>query len=185
MSIVPLNHKETTMKNKQHNLNKNMFEGLEFGDMRGLVSKEIHIDRHKPKIGSDDTTVVVALIVNYEDPAKELSNFIESGMLDHLDVEASSAPDTNGTYRVFVEFQRNHNLFDTIKTMLDDLDRITSNAGDKWEYVAYRTNGKVTKFTQENFRRDIVDSASEYRRTYKTNDAIDESIDRIKKLIKY
>lgn len=170
---------------KSQNLTKKISEGLEFEDMKGLVSNEIHIDRYKPKIGTEDETVVVAFIVTYEEPAKELSNFVETGDFEHLDVEASQVPEQDGTYRVFIEFQRDHNLFEKLEAMLNDLDQITSKEEGAWEYVAFRSGGKATEFTEENFRRDIVDSASEYRRKYLSDNAMEESIDRLKKLIKY
>lgn len=160
-----------------------IFEGLEYEDMKGMISDEIHIDRYKPKIGTEDETVVVALVVTYEDPAKDLSNFIETGDFEHLDVEASEVPDTDGSYMVFVEFQRDHELFEKIEAMLTDINQITNKKDKVWKYIAYKSDNKSREFNKENFRRDIVDSASEYRRKF--TDSINESLLRLKKLIEY
>lgn len=165
----------------------NLSEGLVFDNMQGLVSNKIHIDRHKPKIGTEDETVVIAFDVLYEDPAKDLSSFIESGNIEHIDVEASDVPNEHGRYQVFVEFQRDHKLFGKIRKMLHDLAQITSENKDNWYYIAYRSNKTPVQFTKENFRRDVVDSASEYRREFikENTNVVNESINRLKMLIEY
>lgn len=160
-------------------------EGLEFEDMRGLVSNQIDIDRHKPKIGTEEDIVVVAFTVTYDEPARELSNFIETGDFEHLDVEASSVPNQDGTYNVFIEFQRDHDLFEKLQTMLNDIDQITSRDEGSWEYTAFRAGKEAVEFNEKNFRRDIVDSSSEYRRKYVDNTEVEESINRLRNLIKY
>lgn len=144
---------------------KKISEGLEFEDLKGLVSSTIMIDMHKPKIGDLEDTVVVAFDVTYEDPAKDLSNFIETGALEHLDVEVSSSPDQDGTWKVFVEFMRDNDLFEKIQAMLNSVDQITSREDGGWSYQAYKVDGEQ-KFNAKNFRRDIIDSRYEYRKKY-------------------
>lgn len=144
-------------------------EGLEFGDLKGLVNSTVMIDLHRPKIGDDEDTVVVAFDVTYEQPAKALSQFIETGALDHLDVEVSGSPDQDGTWKVFVEFMRDQDLFDKIKGMLQGIDQITSRAkGSVWTYRAFNVK-KAVKFNADNFKRDIIDSRYEYRKQYLSN----------------
>jgi hypothetical protein len=153
---------------KQKMTQKRISEGLAFEDLKGLINDNIMIDLHKPKIGGVEDTVVVAFDVTYEDPAKDLSQFIETGALDHLDVEVSAAPDADGTWKVFVEFMRDHELFDKIAAMLESVDQITSGGNDNtmpWTYRAFNVKGPV-KFTHANFRRDVIDSRYEYRKKY-------------------
>lgn len=164
--------------------NKKISEGLEYEDLKGLISNEISIDQYRPKIGAEEDTVVVAFTVTYEDPAKDLSNFIESGALEHLDVEASTAPDKEGNYKVFVEFTRDHDLYEKLQAMLDSVDQITSKEDNAWEYVAYKVKEPV-EFTEENFQRDIVDSAVKYRMKFLQGDDVSESLSRLKQLVKY
>lgn len=143
----------------------NLTEGLEFQDLKGLVSNNIMIDLYKPKIGDEEDTVVVAFDVTYELPAKDLSSFIETGDLDHLDVEASDAPDESGSWKVFVEFQRDLKLYENIMLMLRGIDQITSRDDGKWEYTALNVK-TPQKFNEENFRRDVCMSRYEYRKKY-------------------
>jgi|TARA_R110000851_G_scaffold254198_1_gene406678 hypothetical protein len=165
-------------------IQKRITEGLEFGDLKGLINDNITIDLHKPKIGSEEDTVVISFDVTYEDPAKDLSQFIESGALEHLDVEVAGSPDTDGTWKVFVEFSRDHELFDKIEAMLGSVDQITTR-GSKWTYRAFNVK-KPVQFTKDNFKRDITDSRYEYRKKYlrdKPADALEESW--LNKIAKY
>ncbi len=176
-------------KSKRMTIQKRITEGLEFEDLKGLIDNVVMIDLHKPKIGDEADTVVVAFDVTYEDPARDLSQFIETGALEHLDVEVSSAPDQDGTWKVFVEFMRDHELFEKIEAMLESVEQITSQDGDPWTYRAYNVK-KPVPFNRENFKRDVIDSRYEYRKKYMSDkreeqpaDALEESW--IKKIRKY
>ena len=159
-------------------------EGLEYEDLKGLVSNNISIDQYKPKIGAEEDTVVVAFTVPYEDPAKDLSSFIESGAIDHLDVEASDAPDNEGNYKVFVEFTHDNDLFGKVEALLSNVDQITSKTETQWEYVAYKVKEPV-EFNKENFQRDIVDSAVKYRMKFLQGVEVSEVYNRLQQLVKY
>lgn len=158
-------HVMMTKNRKQTKTQKRISEGLEFGDLKGLIDSTIMIDLHKPKIGDVEDTVVVAFDVTYEEPARDLSQFIETGALDHLDVEVSGSPDQDGTWKVFVEFLRDHDLFDKINAMIEGVEQITSREGDPWTYRAFNVK-KPVEFNRENFKRDVIDSRYEYRKKY-------------------
>lgn len=157
------------MKNKSKRTQKKISEGLEYEDLKGLIDDNVMIDMHKPKIGSEEDTVVVAFDVTYEDPAKDLSQFIETGALEHLDVEVSTAPDQDGTWKVFVEFMRDHDLYEKIEAMLNSVDQITSREDGEWTYRAFNVKEPV-EFNQENFKRDVIDSRYEYRKKYMSDE---------------
>lgn len=157
-------------------------EGLAFEEMQGLVNSVVSIDQYKPKVGEDADTVVVALTVQYEKPAADLSNFIETGISEHLDVEASPAPNDNGEYKVFVEFSRNEKLFDNISVMLNNINRITSDKGD-WQFTAYKLDDPRT-FDKERFARDIVTDPELYRAKFQPTEA-QKVKERMEFLVKY
>jgi hypothetical protein len=142
-------------------MKKFLKEGLAFGDLKGLVSNTVIIDKYSPKIGTPDETVVVAFIVFYEDPANALSNFIETGFAEIIDVEVSPGPTDDGNYIVFAEFQRKHSLFRDIQAMLTDVDQITSKSL-KWEFEAFRYNGSI-EFNEDNFNDRIINNKYDYR----------------------
>ena len=165
-------------------------EGLGFEELKGLVGNNIMIDLHKPKISSEEDTVVVTFTVKYEDPAKDLGIFIETGELELLDVETATAPDKDGNWLVFVEFVRDLHLFEKVAAMLHSIDQITSRDDCEWTYRAYNVKKEV-KFNKENFKRDIIDSRYEYRKKYLSKqdkkdtptDALEESW--LRKIRKY
>jgi hypothetical protein len=155
------------------NSKRTIKEGLSFEDLKGLVGNNITIDLHKPKISSEEDTVVMAFSVKYEEPANDLSIFIETGDLEHLDVEVAPAPDEDGNWMVFVEFQRDFHLFEKVASMLHSVDQITSREDGEWTYRAFNVK-KEMEFNKENFERDIVDSRYEYRKKYLSNDTQEE-----------
>ena len=60
---------------------------VKYGEMTNLVTPTISIDQYKPKIGEANETVVVAFEVAFEQPAKDLSNLIETDITESLDVD--------------------------------------------------------------------------------------------------
>lgn len=157
-------------------------EGLHFEEMQGLVDSVVSIDQYKPKIGDNADTVVVALTVQYEKPANDLSNFIETGISEHLDVESSPAPNSDGVYKVFVEFERSPKLYKKIREMLDGINKITSDKGN-WEFTAYKLNDPRT-LDEERFHRDVITDPDTYRAKFERT-ADQEIKERIEFLLKY
>lgn len=157
-------------------------EGLGHEEMQGLVSSIVSIDQYKPKIGEDAETVVVALTVQYEKPASDLSNFIETSVVEHLDVDTSPAPNEDGVYKVFVEFSRDKDLFNKIKEMLDTVTKITSDSGG-WQFTGYKLD-EPRDFDKERFHRDVITDPEVYRNKFERTDAM-EVKERMEFLVKY
>jgi hypothetical protein len=166
-------------------MTSNINEGLINGDLRGLVDSILMIDQYKPKIGEDGDTVTVAFTVRYDEPAKDLSNFIQTSDIDHLDVDASESMDENGNYQVFVEFERNRGLYNGIRLLLDMIDKVTSEKGD-WKFTALSTDEDL-EFNKENFNSYVILSPQEYNDRYKTNQqtAEQEIKERMKFMVNY
>ena len=157
-------------------------EGLNYGEMQGLVNDTISIDQFKPKIGDNADTVVVAFTVQYEKPAQDLSNFIETGEVELLDVEVSPGPDSKGTYKVFIEMERDNELFAKISSILNNINNITSDKG-QWKYTAYKLT-EPREFDKERFARDVITDPDMYRAKYERT-ADQEVKERMEFLVKY
>ena len=114
-------------------------EDLKPGDLEDLVSDQIEIDTFKPKINPKN--IVVVFFVQEENPAYDLSNFIEFSSDDVLDTEVSPAPNENGYYLVFIEFTPVA-LAKKVYTMLKAVSYLVNNK--EWSYVAYGKKGKIT-----------------------------------------
>ena len=81
---------------------------IQNNDLIDLIKSTFSVDQYKSKIGDDKNVVVLAFEVKDADPAKDLSQFIETGH-DCIDVDVSPGPDKDGNYKVFVELERNRN----------------------------------------------------------------------------
>tara|TARA_R110002074_G_scaffold57366_4_gene141284 strand:+ start:1080 stop:1577 length:498 start_codon:yes stop_codon:yes gene_type:complete len=144
------------MKSYQTTLN----EAVQHNDLRGLVSNVVSIDQYKSKIGYDKNIVVVAIEVNHIEAASDLSQFIETGHKDALDVDVSVGPTPEGKYTVFIEYTRSNFLFRLIDVMLQDILNI-DNEVESWKFVAYKDT--IPKdWTSEEFEQSVHTSSYEY-----------------------
>ena len=80
--------------------------GLLKNDLKFLVDNIIEIDSYKSKMGNDEDIITLAFSVNGNEPAKDLENFIEKGYSFVLDADVSSGEQSDGSYKVFVEMER-------------------------------------------------------------------------------
>jgi len=142
-----------------------ILEGLKNGDLKGMVNNNVLIDNHKPKFGTDSDTVVLAMAISYEKPAIDLANFLQSSELDLLDVDHGDVIDDNGSYWVYVEFERNKYLYKSIKLLLMSLDRITSDHGD-WTFSIMGSEDQI-EFSKENFDEHIITNIEDYNEKFK------------------
>jgi len=135
-------------------------EAMQYNDLRGLVSNVVSIDQYKSKIGDDKNIVVVALEVDHIEAAADLSQFIETGHKDAIDVDVSVGPTPEGKYTVFVEYNRNSFLFKLIDVMLQDILNV-DNEVSSWQFVSYKET-VPKEWTSEEFEESVHTSSYEY-----------------------
>jgi hypothetical protein len=156
-------------------------ENIKHNDLVDLIQDIVSIDQYKSKIGDDANIVVVAFKIADKDPAMDLSQYLETGHLAAHDVDLSPGPDAEGNYSVFLEFDRNSRLFDSINGVLEDIKRVDNSISD-FKFVSYEEKTPV-EWNQENFNKNVITSSYDY--TIKHNpDAVAIS-ERIKFLNKY
>jgi hypothetical protein len=109
-------------------------ESLRKGDLKYLVKKVFEIDSYKSKIGDDQDIVVLTFTVDHEEPAKDLENFIEMGYDFVLDADVSTGETDDGTYKVFVELERNRHVASQIARLLDGIERLTGIPDMRFRY---------------------------------------------------
>ena len=151
---------------------------VKYGEMKNLVTPVVSIDQYKPKIGEVNETVVVAFEVASEQPAKDLSNLMETDIVDMLDVDVSSGPNDQNKYLVFVEFERNGDLNKKIMEIVKTASNVTGIK--EWKYT-YFTGNETMELNEDNLNNTIVTDSNEYVLRYsvkKTN----EELERIKQL---
>jgi len=112
----------------------NLTESLRSGDLRDLVKKVFEIDNYKSKIGQDDEICVLTFVVDQEEPAKDLENFLEMGFNFILDAETSPCEEENGKWRVFVELERNRHIGDQIFEIVEGVQKLADLDAMRFRY---------------------------------------------------
>lgn len=113
-------------------------EGLSRHSLRHLVMPIVSIDEYESKI-DDRRVIVTAFYVRDQDPAGDLSSFIEKSSIRPLDTEVSPAPTDDGWYVVFVEMGRDDDYPKRLVDMLDQIGNLTDTM--KWSFKAYGSKG--------------------------------------------
>lgn len=132
--------------------------GLQSGDLNFLVDKIIEVDSYKSKMGEDSNIVTLAFSSFNNESAKDLENFIEKGYPFVLDADVSSGEQTDGTYKVFVELERNKDIPMQILEIADGVKKLANLEDVRFRYYK---NFKSFPLDEENLNNIIpVDSES-------------------------
>jgi hypothetical protein len=153
---------------------------VKYGEMENLVTPTISIDQFKPKIGESNETVVVAFEVAFEQPARDLSNLIETDITEHLDVDVSEGPNGAGKTMVFVEFNRDGNLYEKIMSIVKVASQVSGIT--EWNYQYYKGNGPA-ELTLENLQSTVLTDPDQYSlQNAPAPEETSESLERVKHL---
>ena len=139
---------------------------LKTGDLKDLVRTKVHVDEFESKMGKDEDIVVVSFKIKYQDPAKDLVNFLEKGYDWVLDADISSGTVSDGGWIVFVEAARRPSLSKHLTELLDDLAALTENDPADYEY-RYKNDTAYRPLTAEDFEDTVPLTPREYRRRNK------------------
>tara|TARA_E500000178_G_scaffold329370_1_gene360242 strand:+ start:3315 stop:4034 length:720 start_codon:yes stop_codon:yes gene_type:complete len=108
--------------------------GLLAGDLKNMVYDIFEIDSFKSKMGDDRDIVTLAFSVKEKEAAKDLENFLEKGYDFILDADATAGEQSDGTYKVFVELERNRHIPDQIMEIADGVCKLSDCEGLKYRY---------------------------------------------------
>lgn len=163
-------------------------EGLQIGDLKYLVDNSLHFDEYNSKMGQPADVVTMSFKVRDIMPANDLVSYMENGYDWVLDADVSSGEISADHRLVFVEFERNRNMFHQINEMLEDLDHLTGVKPDSWKFRWYNQRN-YEKMNEENFKKFIPQTPRSYNESMESmatvmNEAekIKEELETIKKL---
>lgn len=129
-------------------MSKPITEGLKRHDLDHMILPMISIDEFASKI-DDKTVIVVAFYCMEEDPAHDLSNFIERSPTNPLDTDVSPAPSKEGYYVTFVELKRGARFVSQLLKIIDEISNLTDIT--EWQFTSVNMpKGKVLPLTAEN-----------------------------------
>lgn len=111
-------------------------EGMREGDLDDLVLPLLSIDEYVSKIADDKEVIVVGFFVEDEDPANDLSRFIDRSVTDILDTDVSPAPNEEGYFLVFLEAKRDKKFVKMLLQVLDEISNLVNI--DKWTFKVHK-----------------------------------------------
>jgi hypothetical protein len=103
-------------------------------DLKDLVDNILEIDGYKSKMGSDKDIVTVAFATKTKESADDLANFLERGYTFVLDADATTGEQADGTYKVFVEMQRDDEVGEQIMELANGVENLTGMGDIKFRY---------------------------------------------------
>lgn len=148
---------------------KHIYEGLEKGDLKRLVTPEVHVDEYESKMGRDEDVCVISFKVTGKEPALDLVNFIEKGYDWVIDADVSSGEMPDGDFVVFVECERNHEIPENLYAMIADIVRLTEQDVDEWKFK-YHKSHQYHQADADSFKKVVPLSSSDYKRKYGKDD---------------
>ena len=123
---------------------KQLNETLRAGDLRNTIKKVFSIDSHKSKIGDDNSIVVLNFVLDTQDAADDLENFIEMGYNFVLDADSSAGETDEGKFSVFVELERTRHSAEQILEIIEGVKKLADLDEMRFRYFksfkSYNTN---------------------------------------------
>jgi len=108
--------------------------GLRAADLRDMVDAVFEIDSYASKMGDDKNIVTLSFSLNDKAAAEDLSNFLEKGYSFILDSDVTPGEQSDGTYKVFVEMERNKQIPEQIFEIMDGLGKLAGKDEFKFRY---------------------------------------------------
>lgn len=105
-------------------MKSNITEGLRSNSLDHLILPMLTVDEYESKI-DDKRVIVVGFFVFDQDPAYDLSGFIDSSTDKILDTEVSPAPTPEGYYITFVEILRNKEFTKVLLQLLGEIENLS------------------------------------------------------------
>jgi hypothetical protein len=95
-------------------------------DLRDLVSEVIEIDSDKSKMGSDEDIITITFSTITRESAQDLTNFLERGYTFVLDADTTASEQSDGTYKVFVEIERDKQAGENIMELANGVKNLAN-----------------------------------------------------------
>jgi hypothetical protein len=132
---------------------------LNAADLKDLVDKIIEIDSYKSKMGSDENIVTLSFSTLTKESADDLAGFIERGYSFVLDADATKGEQSDGTYKVFVELDRDRKIAEQIVELADGVKKLAALEDLKFRYYK---NFRSMPLDQSALEEIIPTSAEDY-----------------------
>lgn len=132
---------------------------LRAGDLKNLVDKFFEVDSFASKMGDDKNIVTLSFSVKDKKPAEDLANFLEKGYSFILDADVTAGEQSDGSYKVFVELQRERGVHDNINEIIDGVSKLAE--VDNFRFRYYK-DFRSKDATLEEYQSNIPDDPENY-----------------------
>ena len=153
--MKPMNNQPLNQQSNQ------LFEGLEYKDLVGMMKPTMHVDEFSSKMGDDDDIIVVSFFVRSKQAATDLMNWFEKGYDWVLDADVSPGEIKPGRFLVYIELRRRSAAGRNMAEAIDDLSTLTEYDSSAW---TMHYEGKNFPFSAEEFGRVVPLSPKDYRK---------------------
>lgn len=128
---------------------------LREGDLKDTVLKKISIDEFEPKTGRTKNVLVLGFYVTEKSAGDDLYHFLSGSAATVRDVEVSPNPNDDGYHMVFVELDRRAQVFDQLKILIKDVEKVTGKLS--WQAKTHLTDDYMDLHSAELSKYVIVD----------------------------
>ena len=135
--------------------------GLRHEDLKHMVYDIFEVDSFSSKMGEDEDIVVLSFSMRDKAPADDLVKFLESGYKFILDADVTPGEQSDGTYKVFIEMQRDKDVANNIFEIVDGIKKVSGLGKVKFRYYKSFTSDEATL---ENLSTRIPKSSIDYKR---------------------
>jgi len=142
---------------------KELYEGLQYKDMVGVIKPTLYVDEFASKIADDDEIAVLSFYTTNAQVCDDLINWFEKGYEYIMDADKSPGEISPGRYLVYVEIARRTRLIAQIKELLEDLETLTEYKLKDWNITH---DGVDTKYDAEALNKMIDLSPHKYRQNH-------------------
>lgn len=133
--------------------------GLQANDLIHTIDKVFEIDSYASKMGDDKNIVTLSFSLTGKEAATDLSNFLERGYSFILDSDVTEGEQSDGTYKVFVEMERNRDVAENIYEILDGIKKLAGKEDFKFRYYkGFRSH----EATQDNLSEKVPTDPDKY-----------------------
>jgi len=123
---------------------------LRANDLNHLVYDIFEIDSYKSKMGQDSNIITLSFSVKEKAASEDLVDFVEKGYDFVLDADATPGEQRDGTYKVFVEMERNRHAPEHIMEIVYGLKKLTGIERLKYRYYKNFKSREVNQESLEN-----------------------------------
>ena len=132
---------------------------LQSGDLKDMLYDVFEIDSYKSKMGSDEEIITLSFSVRDNNAAKDLVEFLEKGYSFILDADKTPGEQSDGTFKVFIELERNRHAPENIMELADGVLKLSNL--EKLKYRYYK-NWRSIDLSQENLEENIPLKPEDY-----------------------